>query len=52
MKWCVTTAMRRDIRSGNAANGKKEKGKKRTKLRNKVVIVIEMLATLLLQLMR
>ena len=31
---------------------KKEKGKKRTKLRNKVVIVIVMLATLLLQLMR
>ena len=29
MKWCVTTAMRRDTRSGNAANGKKEKGKKR-----------------------
>ena len=29
VNWCVSTAMRRDTKSGNAVNGKKEKGKKK-----------------------
>jgi len=52
VKWCVTTALRRDTKSGNAVNGKNKRVRKTRKLRSKIVIVTMMLAALLLQLMR